>query len=148
MANTVFRKAVITECNRKKVDWTDTTATSVLLKRLQAKEDKKHKKEGTRGPIPNIKIKVMKNVLEKKGHGITGSLETLEERMKKISSSIKKKKSASKKNNVFYINKNVASADDAQELMGLSVGDVVKFKNGTMKKLAECSTGGYRWNKI
>lgn len=144
-----FRKAVIAECNRKKIEWTPATSTNALLKRLQTKEDKKHKKQGTLGRVPNVKIKVMKNVLEKKGHGVTGSQDMLEERMKKkvLSSPIaKKKKNVTK--NVYYINKNYASADEAQDLMGLSVGDVVKFKNKVKKELADCSTGGYRWKSL
>ena len=142
-----FRKAVIKECDRKKVKRTDTTATNVLIDRLQNKMIEKHKKNGTRGPVPSVKINVIKRFLKKKGHGITGTLDTLEKRMKtKIEPNIKQsKQNKQNKQNVFYINKNTASANEAQQLMGLAVGDIVKFKNGSMKTLTECSSGGHRW---
>jgi hypothetical protein len=135
----VWRRAVIVECNRKKINYTDTTSTKILEKRLQAKEASKHKKNGILGRVPNIKKKLITKVLEKEGHGVTGTTDMLEERMKKHM----KKKTTTKA--AFYINKNFAPADEAQNLMGLEIGDVVEFKNGTKKKLIGQTTGGYRW---
>ncbi len=148
-----FRKAVEHEADKRNLSYTSETTTKNILAQCQKHEKEKHKKKGTVGRPKDVDKKVMQALLKKKGFGVTGSKDILNERLEK--KGLKKKGPSSpiaKKNvrpkNMYYINKNVASADDVVDLMGVTVGDVVIFKNKVRKQVVECSTGGHRWKNL
>lgn len=115
------------------------------LKQLKAHIAEQHKTDGVRGRLPNVKIEVLKSLLQKHDKPVYGTYEDLLKRVKKLAPKKMPKKTDAPMSPVKTIAKTTKrlselhfdedfSASLAPRL-GVKVGDKCTFKNGVSKIL-------------
>jgi hypothetical protein len=138
-----FKRELIARCKKNHVPVYDRDSTTNIAIRLQKKLNEKRKKHKKVGRPPKVEVTVAKTLLKRKKLGVTGSADVLLKRLNKHDA--KKTPNNIEKNDIMKINKVNVKADDLQELLNLRVGTQCEFRNGVVKTLKKCSTGGYRW---